>query len=61
MEDSDCQENAGCFKIQPVELDSLTGKNKTICQCRLGFLLDNSTASFPKTGTCEDLRLRKNF
>jgi len=56
--DSECQENAGCFIIEPLELDPITGAPKTTCHCGLGYLLDNSTASYPKTGTCENLRTR---
>ena len=57
-EDSDCQDNAGCFLIEPIELDPITFEPRTTCQCFLGYLLDNSTASFPKTGFCENLRTR---
>jgi len=28
----------------------------TICHCFIGFVLDNSTAEYPKTGTCINLR-----
>ena len=56
--DTDCQDNAGCFIIEPIELDPITFEPKTTCHCKLGYLLDNSTASFPKTGFCEDLRTR---
>ena len=56
--DSDCQENAGCFLVEPIELDPVTFEPKTTCHCKLGYLLDNSTASFPKTGFCENLRTR---
>ena len=49
--DSDCQDNAGCF-------DDPTNKSVKTCHCFLGYLLDNTTASFPKTGTCENLRTR---
>ena len=49
--DSDCQDNAGCF-------DDPTEKTVKTCHCFLGYLLDNTTASFPKTGTCENLRTR---
>ena len=58
VSDDDCQDNAGCFHIVPTEVDPITFKPKTTCQCRLGYLLDNSTASFPKTGFCENLRTR---
>ena len=58
VSDSDCQENAGCFIIEPYELDPVTFEPKTTCHCKLGYLLDNSTASFPKTGFCENLRTR---
>ena len=49
--EADCQENAGCFA------DELTGINEfgelnTICHCFLEYVVDNSTASFPKTGDC---------
>ena len=56
--DTDCQDNAGCFLIEPLELDPVTGEPKTTCYCGLGYILDNSTANFPITGTCEDLRTR---
>ena len=49
--DSDCQDNAGCF-------DDPTNKSVKTCHCFLGYLLDKTTASFPKTGTCENLRTR---
>jgi len=44
--------------IEPLELDPVTGEPKTTCYCGLGYILDNSTANFPITGTCEDLRTR---
>jgi len=49
-DESDCQENAGCF------LDELSNTFKTYCQCYLGYSLDNSTSSLPKTGDCLDMR-----
>ena len=54
--DSDCQDNAGCFDAN--EIDPITNKSMRTCHCFLGYLLDNTTASFPKTGTCENLRTR---
>ena len=54
--DSDCQDNAGCFDDN--EIDPITNKSMKTCHCFLGYLLDNTTASFPKTGTCENLRTR---
>ena len=57
LDDSDCQDNAGCFATE--EIDPLTFECVTTCHCYMGYLLDNGTASFPKTGFCEDLRTRE--
>ena len=56
LKDSDCQDNAGCFLIEPLELDPITFEPKTTCHCLLGYLLDNSTVNLPKTGFCQHLR-----
>merc|ERR1712013_447553 len=53
--DDDCQDNAGCFADE-VNIDPLDPVIHTICHCFLGFVVDNSTADFPKTGTCNNLR-----
>ena len=57
LEDSDCQDNAGCFATD--EIDPVTFQYVTTCHCFMGYLLDDTTASFPKTGFCEDLRTRE--
>jgi len=53
-DNSECQENAGCFADETTFL--ATGELTTLCHCYLGYVLDNSTADFPKTGTCNNLR-----
>jgi hypothetical protein len=54
--EDDCQENAGCFADEEATIDPSTDEILTLCHCFLGFVLDNSTADFPKTGTCINLR-----
>ena len=39
-----------------MNIDPLDPVIHTICHCFLGFVVDNSTADFPKTGTCNNLR-----
>jgi len=39
-----------------VNIDPLNPIIHTICHCFLGFVVDNSTAVFPQTGTCINLR-----
>ena len=55
LDESDCQENAGCFADE-LNFDPLSFEINTICHCFLGFYLDNTTAEFPRTGVCIDRR-----
>jgi len=49
--EADCQANAGCFADEISGINEF-GELNTICHCFLEYVVDNTTASFPRTGEC---------